>query len=110
VKIIIAITMKIHKLVWATLSFSSILVAACGGDHGRPVREWSQEELDELEAKWGTDVSPHLISRLVSPGSSGHIICQASLMGYYIHISVGLNHGRSYSSMLPLLSEQATKL
>ncbi|KAI0435102.1 agmatinase [Xylaria sp. FL1042] len=43
--------------VWVTLNlFTSTLVAACGG-HGaeQQAREWSQEELDELEAKWGTD-------------------------------------------------------
>lgn len=37
--------------------FSPTLVSACGGGHAENARTWSQEELDELEAKWGTDVS-----------------------------------------------------
>lgn len=36
------------------LSYGSAVVRACAG-HGE-VREWSQEELDELEKKWGTEV------------------------------------------------------
>ncbi|GAW24331.1 hypothetical protein ANO14919_139150 [Xylariales sp. No.14919] len=39
---------------WIILSFASSLVAACS-QHVKQTREWSQEELDELEAKWGTD-------------------------------------------------------
>ncbi|KAI1451022.1 Arginase/deacetylase [Annulohypoxylon stygium] len=35
------------------LSYGSAVVRACAG-HGE-VREWSQEELDELEKKWGTE-------------------------------------------------------
>ncbi|KAI3336725.1 agmatinase [Xylariaceae sp. AK1471] len=48
--------MRLGELVWVmTLGFGSALVTACGGGHTRQVREWSQEELDELEDKWGTD-------------------------------------------------------
>ncbi|KAI1427048.1 agmatinase [Xylaria sp. FL1777] len=43
--------MRFKRLVWVALNFTLTLVTACGGQ----VREWSQEELDELEAKWGTD-------------------------------------------------------
>ncbi|KAI0191480.1 arginase family-domain-containing protein [Xylaria flabelliformis] len=46
--------MRFREFTWITLSFSSALVAACGG-HGEQVRKWSQEEIDELEAKWDTD-------------------------------------------------------
>ncbi|KAI1742191.1 agmatinase [Xylaria scruposa] len=46
--------MRFREFTWITLSFGSALVAACGG-HGEQVREWSQEEIDELEAKWDTD-------------------------------------------------------
>ncbi|KAH8166595.1 hypothetical protein CIB48_g1661 [Xylaria polymorpha] len=46
--------MRLGEFAWITLSFSSALVAACGG-HGEQVRKWSQEEIDELEAKWDTD-------------------------------------------------------
>ncbi|KAI0862618.1 agmatinase [Xylaria cubensis] len=46
--------MRFGEFTWITLSFGSALVAACGG-HGEQVREWSQEEIDELEAKWDTD-------------------------------------------------------
>jgi agmatinase len=53
--------MRLWELVCIALSFSSPLVVACEGDHTRQVREWSQEELDELEDKWGTDVSYHHI-------------------------------------------------
>ncbi|KAI1822346.1 agmatinase [Xylaria intraflava] len=45
--------MRFGALVWLTLGFPSALVDACGG-HGHN-REWSQEDLDHLEAKWGTD-------------------------------------------------------
>ena len=48
--------MRLRGLIYVALNFTSTLVTACGG-HGKQVREWSQEELDELEAKWGTDVS-----------------------------------------------------
>ncbi|KAI8634761.1 agmatinase [Xylariaceae sp. FL1651] len=46
--------MRLKELIWIALGFGSALVTACGG-HGQKAREWSQEELDELEAKWGTD-------------------------------------------------------
>ncbi|TGJ87713.1 hypothetical protein E0Z10_g1015 [Xylaria hypoxylon] len=46
--------MILKTFVWATLSFTLALVTACS-QHNEHVREWSQEELDELEAKWGTD-------------------------------------------------------
>ncbi|KAI1758756.1 Arginase/deacetylase [Hypoxylon sp. FL1150] len=35
-----------------TLGYGSALIRACGG-HGHEVREWSQDELDDLERKWG---------------------------------------------------------
>ncbi|KAK7754196.1 hypothetical protein SLS62_003773 [Diatrype stigma] len=38
----------------AALSSGSALVRACGG-HDTPPREWSQEDLDHLEEKWGVD-------------------------------------------------------
>ncbi|KAI1816096.1 agmatinase [Poronia punctata] len=47
--------MKLQKFTWFTLGVYTALVTACGGDDSRQTREWSQEELDELEAKWGTD-------------------------------------------------------
>lgn len=31
------------------------LTAACGHDHGDE-KEWTKEELDELEARWGYEV------------------------------------------------------
>ncbi|GAP86456.1 putative mitochondrial precursor protein [Rosellinia necatrix] len=46
--------MRLWEFVGATLGFSSALVTACGG-HAEEGRTWSQEELEELEAKWGTD-------------------------------------------------------
>ncbi|KAI2630500.1 agmatinase [Xylaria nigripes] len=48
--------MRLDALVWFTLSFASAFVAACAGSgHAEQVREWSQEELNQLEEKWGTD-------------------------------------------------------
>ncbi|KAL7626808.1 hypothetical protein AAE478_003582 [Parahypoxylon ruwenzoriense] len=46
--------MKLRVAAWLALSYGSALVRACGG-HGHQVREWSQEELDKLEKKWGTE-------------------------------------------------------
>ncbi|KAI3344081.1 agmatinase [Ustulina deusta] len=46
--------MRLRGVVWFTLNFTLTLVAACGG-HAEQAREWTQEELNELEAKWGTD-------------------------------------------------------
>lgn len=46
--------MKFRDFIYVTLGLSPALVAACSG-HAEQVREWSQEELDALEAKWGTD-------------------------------------------------------
>ncbi|KAI0011760.1 agmatinase [Xylariaceae sp. FL0662B] len=43
--------MKLWNSVWLVLSCSSAVVRACGG-HGQ-VREWTQEELDDLEKRWG---------------------------------------------------------
>lgn len=37
---------------------------ACGGHHDE--KEWSSEELAELEAKWGHEVCPELISMLIT--------------------------------------------
>ncbi|KAI1335719.1 agmatinase [Xylariaceae sp. FL0016] len=45
--------MRLRELLWLAVSCGSVLVSACAG-HGE-VREWSQEELDELERKWGID-------------------------------------------------------
>ncbi|KAI0534652.1 agmatinase [Xylaria digitata] len=46
--------MRLKGFVWASLSLTSALVTAYG-QHAEQAREWSQAELDELEAKWGTD-------------------------------------------------------
>ncbi|KAI1176268.1 agmatinase [Nemania sp. FL0916] len=46
--------MRLTGYIWIALGIGSALVSACGG-HDEPAREWSQEELDELEAKWGMD-------------------------------------------------------
>ncbi|KAI1504161.1 agmatinase [Biscogniauxia marginata] len=46
--------MKLRDILWLGLSCGSVVVRACAG-HGQQVREWSQEELDELEKKWGMD-------------------------------------------------------
>ncbi|KAI1637214.1 agmatinase [Biscogniauxia mediterranea] len=45
--------MKLGEILWLALSCGSVAVRACAG-HGQ-VREWSQEELDELEKKWGME-------------------------------------------------------
>ncbi|KAI0480576.1 Arginase/deacetylase [Xylariaceae sp. FL0804] len=45
--------MRPDALFWLALSCGAALTSACAG-HG-PAREWTQEELDELERKWGTD-------------------------------------------------------
>ena len=47
---------EVLRLVWACGAAAG-LVRACS-DHGAPPREWTQEELDDLERKWGVDVSP----------------------------------------------------
>ncbi|KAI1126699.1 agmatinase [Nemania abortiva] len=46
--------MRLGEFICVALGFAPALVAACGG-HADQAREWTQEELDELEAKWGTD-------------------------------------------------------
>ncbi|KAI0851085.1 Arginase/deacetylase [Daldinia vernicosa] len=46
--------MRSKELICLALSCFSALVRACGG-HDHPVREWTQEELDELEKKWGAE-------------------------------------------------------
>ncbi|KAI1484100.1 Arginase/deacetylase [Daldinia eschscholtzii] len=46
--------MKSKELIFLALSCFSALVEACSG-HGHQTREWSQEELDELEKKWGAE-------------------------------------------------------
>lgn len=48
--------MRISALLNLAIVSHSAIVRACGG-HGHEVREWSQDELDELERKWGTEVS-----------------------------------------------------
>lgn len=48
--------MKLRESLCLALSYGSAVVRACAG-HGDQVREWSQEELDELEMKWGAEVS-----------------------------------------------------
>ncbi|KAI5863079.1 Arginase/deacetylase [Durotheca rogersii] len=48
--------MRTNGFIWLALSCGPALVRACGGhDHDHPVRKWSQEELDELERKWGAE-------------------------------------------------------
>ncbi|KXJ94252.1 arginase [Microdochium bolleyi] len=55
--------MKTNHLLWLALSYGAAVLQACGGGagghdhHGRPVRKWTQEEINELEHKWGTDWS-----------------------------------------------------
>ncbi|KAI1330481.1 agmatinase [Xylariaceae sp. FL0255] len=47
--------MKLTRFSWAALGLiPAVLVAACGDD-GEKVREWGQEDLDALSAKWGVD-------------------------------------------------------
>ncbi|KAI0382868.1 Arginase/deacetylase [Hypomontagnella monticulosa] len=46
--------MRLREFVYLTLSCSSALVQACGG-HSHEVREWTKEELDELERRWGME-------------------------------------------------------
>ncbi|KAI2612513.1 Arginase/deacetylase [Hypoxylon fragiforme] len=46
--------MKLRESLCLALSYGSAVVRACAG-HGDQVREWSQEELDELEMKWGAE-------------------------------------------------------
>lgn len=48
--------MKPRELLCLAVGYGSALVRACGG-HSHEVREWSQEELDDLEKKWGHEVS-----------------------------------------------------
>jgi agmatinase len=47
--------MKLASFLGLALSWQSAVVRACGG-HGQELRHWSQEELDELERKWGIEV------------------------------------------------------
>ncbi|KAI1376710.1 Arginase/deacetylase [Hypoxylon crocopeplum] len=46
--------MRPRAFLCLALSYGTALVRACGG-HAHEVREWTQEELDELEKKWGTE-------------------------------------------------------
>ncbi|KAI0128362.1 arginase family-domain-containing protein [Xylariales sp. AK1849] len=46
--------MKLAVLFSLTVSLLAGIALACGG-HGHEVREWSQEELDDLERKWGAE-------------------------------------------------------
>ncbi|KAI0526559.1 agmatinase [Xylaria bambusicola] len=46
--------MRLKSFICVALNFTLTLVAACGGS-SKQAREWSPEELAELEAKWGTD-------------------------------------------------------
>lgn len=47
--------MKFSGLISLAFACHSTVVQACGG-HKHEQREWTQEELDELERKWGTEV------------------------------------------------------
>lgn len=47
--------MRFSTLVGVVLGCQSFAVQACGGDHKHEVREWTQEDLDELERKWGAE-------------------------------------------------------
>ncbi|KAI6091173.1 Arginase/deacetylase [Hypoxylon rubiginosum] len=44
--------MRLTEGLFLALGCGSALVQACGG-HSHEVREWSQDELDDLERKWG---------------------------------------------------------
>lgn len=60
----------------AAVSSGSALVRACGG-HDTPPREWSQEDLDHLEEKWGVDVSiyfPFFLSLFLSRLKRAHAL------------------------------------
>lgn len=46
--------MRLATFLSLALSWHSA-VQACGG-HGQELKHWSQEELDELERKWGIEV------------------------------------------------------
>ncbi|KAH8197240.1 hypothetical protein TruAng_008598 [Truncatella angustata] len=46
--------MRFASLVSLALSWQSAIVWSCGG-HGQELKHWSQEELDELEHKWGIE-------------------------------------------------------
>lgn len=46
--------MRLATFLSLALSWHSA-VWACGG-HGQELKHWSQEELDELERKWGIEV------------------------------------------------------
>jgi len=54
--------LTVQHLLWLALGYGTAVSQACGGGHGdhahngRQVRRWTQEEIDELERKWGTDV------------------------------------------------------
>ncbi|KAH9900643.1 Arginase/deacetylase [Xylariomycetidae sp. FL2044] len=47
--------MRPRDIVGLLLCYGPAVVRACAGGHGQEVREWSQEELDELERKWGVE-------------------------------------------------------
>ncbi|OTA98916.1 hypothetical protein M426DRAFT_68816 [Hypoxylon sp. CI-4A] len=49
--------MRPTNLFFLALSYGSVIIRACSGGlgHNHEVREWSQEELDELEKKWGQE-------------------------------------------------------
>ncbi|KAK6207138.1 GTPase Cdc42 [Pestalotiopsis sp. IQ-011] len=46
--------MKLSALLGLALGYHKALVGACGG-HGQELKHWSQEELDDLERKWGVE-------------------------------------------------------
>ncbi|KAI0155072.1 Arginase/deacetylase [Hypoxylon sp. FL1284] len=48
--------MRSREFLCLILGCGSALVRACGGHgHGHEVREWTKEELDDLEKKWGQE-------------------------------------------------------
>lgn len=51
--------MKLTTLLGLALSYHTALVGACGG-HGQELKHWSQEELDDLERKWGVEVCKYV--------------------------------------------------
>lgn len=56
--------MRLTEGLFLALGCGSALVQACGG-HSHEVREWSQDELDDLERKWGHEVSKAMPSILL---------------------------------------------
>lgn len=52
------------KVLLVAFAFAS-LAAACGS-HGHDDREWTAEELAELEFKWGMEVSTRILGIFLS--------------------------------------------